>query len=386
MVWLFLDVGYEFGGVAIGDEYNIQPSGNLDFNAGCFQLVNCKVLTSDVTAIPVNTTDDLYFVAAAKQTGSGHTATIRYFYKSLCVDSSTVAHSYASQTSGATNMKHTSNMGDGTNPALMLSVPSSKDSFIVKKSVSPEIVPPGDTVTYTITVINNSVDTTSFDRITDTLPSPLTFVAIHPSSQIDASNTTSIPSQGDGGTLEFIGGGTSAIFPYPEFVVEGKDSIKLIFTVAVPTGANGPYTNKVTLSTGTYTTPDTTADIYVGPAADAGNLPNMIDLDSDNDGIPDYQEVCGPTATSYSCMPGGYDPSGDQDNDGVPNYLDASDVNFTATCTDANADGICDTPDPSIDEDGDGIPDYLDLDSDNDGIPDLVEAGGTDTDGGWQSR
>ena len=33
------------------------------------------------------------------------------------------------------------------------------------------------------------------------------------------------------------------------------------------------------------------------------------------------------------------------------------------------------------DTDGDGLADYLDLDSDNDGIADIVEAGGTDTDG-----
>ena len=36
---------------------------------------------------------------------------------------------------------------------------------------------------------------------------------------------------------------------------------------------------------------------------------------------------------------------------------------------------------PTPDSDGDGYADYLDLDSDNDGIADIVEAGGTDTDG-----
>ena len=36
------------------------------------------------------------------------------------------------------------------------------------------------------------------------------------------------------------------------------------------------------------------------------------------------------------------------------------------------------------DDDGDGIPNSLDLDSDNDGIPDIIEAGGTDTDGDGQ--
>jgi len=35
----------------------------------------------------------------------------------------------------------------------------------------------------------------------------------------------------------------------------------------------------------------------------------------------------------------------------------------------------------TADIDMDGQPDYNDLDADNDGIPDLIEMGGTDTDG-----
>lgn len=378
-----VDVTYSFGGVSVGDEYNIQPAGNLTFDAGCFQLVNCKVLSSTVTAIPVNATDELYYIAAAKQTGSGFNATIRYYYKSLCVGTSTETHAYASQTSGATNMKHTSNIGDASNVNIELGVPATPDSFAIKKSISQSVATPGDTVCYTVTVTNTSIDTASFDQISVILPGAFTFVAIDGSSGIDNSNATAIPAQGAGGTLYFIGGGTSAIFPYPEFVLEGGDSIKLIFKVAIPSGASpGSYQNQANMTSGTYTTsPNVTTDIYIGLDHDGDGLADRVDLDSDNDGIPDYQEVCGPTATSYSCMPGGFDPSGDQDNDGIPNYLDASDVNFTATCADVGLDGICDSPVAAIDNDGDGIPDFLDLDSDNDGIPDLVEAGGTDTDG-----
>ena len=92
---------------------------------------------------------------------------------------------------------------------------------------------------------------------------------------------------------------------------------------------------------------------------DLDGLINSIDLDSDNDGIPDLVEA------------GGIDTNGD----GVVDVL-----------TDTDSDGLVDTYDTSnggvnianLDTDGDGIKNAYDLDSDNDGIPDLVEAGGTD--------
>ena len=94
------------------------------------------------------------------------------------------------------------------------------------------------------------------------------------------------------------------------------------------------------------------------------------DIDDDNDGITDYVEVCGNGATSFGCLVGGSDPSGDNDDDGIINFRDAD---FGTL----NAAGCL----ASIDKDGDGIPDYLDLDSDNDGIPDVVEAYGVDVNG-----
>jgi hypothetical protein len=64
----------------------------------------------------------------------------------------------------------------------------------------------------------------------------------------------------------------------------------------------------------------------------------------------------------------------DTDADGVPDVDDLDDDN----------DGILDTVENaqlSADTDGDGIPNRLDLDSDNDGINDVDEAIGTDIDG-----
>ncbi|MGB5979084.1 MAG: T9SS type A sorting domain-containing protein, partial [Cyclobacteriaceae bacterium] len=90
---------------------------------------------------------------------------------------------------------------------------------------------------------------------------------------------------------------------------------------------------------------------------DNDGVADEVDLDDDNDGIPDLTEV-------------GYagDPSGDDDNDAIPNYRDTDYSGFT----DSNFDEV----DDNADFDLDGIPNHLDLDSDNDGMSDAREANG----------
>jgi hypothetical protein len=102
---------------------------------------------------------------------------------------------------------------------------------------------------------------------------------------------------------------------------------------------------------------------------DNDGLSANCDIDDDNDGIPDVIELCGLGATDFTCL-GGTDPGLDDDGDGIINYRDPD------YCT-LNANGVC----ASMDADGDGVPNHLDLDADNDGIADIVEAGGTDTNG-----
>ncbi|MEP7280085.1 MAG: T9SS type A sorting domain-containing protein [Bacteroidota bacterium] len=97
---------------------------------------------------------------------------------------------------------------------------------------------------------------------------------------------------------------------------------------------------------------------------DLDGIPNQMDLDSDNDGIPDVVEAGGVDANGD----GRIDNFTDTDNDGLSQNVDA---NNTGQLGSGNGLGLRDT-------DGDGIPDYLDLDSDNDGIPDIIEAGGVD--------
>lgn len=101
---------------------------------------------------------------------------------------------------------------------------------------------------------------------------------------------------------------------------------------------------------------------------DLDGIPNNLDLDSDNDGIPDTVESFGVDANGD----GKIDNYSDTDGDGLSQNVDATGpgVNFIY----GSGLGL-----GALDTDGDGIPNYLDLDSDNDGIPDTVEAFGSDS-------
>jgi uncharacterized repeat protein (TIGR01451 family) len=99
--------------------------------------------------------------------------------------------------------------------------------------------------------------------------------------------------------------------------------------------------------------------------ADRDGIPNHLDLDSDNDGIPDVAESFGVDANGD----GRIDNYTDTDNDGFSQNVDGNStgvLNSGAGLT-------------GIDTDADGVANYLDKDSDNDGIPDSMEIYGADT-------
>ena len=94
-------------------------------------------------------------------------------------------------------------------------------------------------------------------------------------------------------------------------------------------------------------------------------IATCIPKDSDGDGIADQNDL-------------------DTDNDGIPDFVESQGQNVVALShVDANADGIDDIFGAGIipaDTDNDGVTNYLDLDSDNDGIHDLDESGSGATD------
>ncbi len=128
--------------------------------------------------------------------------------------------------------------------------------------------------------------------------------------------------------------------------------------------------------------------------SDGDGTSDVLDLDSDNDGIPDATE--GSVDSDDDGTPDYLDTDSDNDGvlditegnidtdgDGIPDYIDTA---GGIGGGDSDGDGIADSdecpayPGDCPDSDGDGIRDYLDTDSDNDGIPDAIE-GNADSDG-----
>ncbi len=105
---------------------------------------------------------------------------------------------------------------------------------------------------------------------------------------------------------------------------------------------------------------------------DRDSVPNHLDVDSDNDGVPDIVENRG--ATLDMDRDGRVDAPLDADSDGVSDQFDADDLD----------NGVTAPKESPLDFDASGVPDFRDLDADGDGISDLIEAGGEDTAGNGQ--
>jgi len=130
--------------------------------------------------------------------------------------------------------------------------------------------------------------------------------------------------------------------------------------------------------------------------SDGDSIPDIIDVDDDNDTIPD--DVEGTSDTDLDGVPDCLDI--DSDNDGITDLFEAVAGSGLSLLVDADRDGKLDafvtvgengladvvehsaesstSKTGNADLDGDGVRDHQDLDVDNDGIPDVVEAGSSD--------
>lgn len=166
------------------------------------------------------------------------------------------------------------------------------------------------------------------------------------------------------------------------------------------------------LMTGVDGNADGRADSWPNKNLDRDLRPDAYDMDSDGDGIVDVIEAGLPDANLNGVVDGVFGTSGwsnavssllslnlpntdgsgnpnyldiDSDNDGIPDNIEGmSTVGYIMpTTTDTDGDGLVNTYDNVVgfggsgifvyDHDGDGTPDYRDLDTDGDGQLDIVE-------------
>jgi len=226
------------------------------------------------------------------------------------------------------------------------------------------------TVTVTDAVGNETVDTTSGELTIDpTLPSEPSVVSqttdnttptITGTAELNSSTTLTVELDG---TLYSDGEGQ---------LISNPDGS---WTLALPSP----------LGVGVYDVIATVTDARGNAVTDGtvSELTILIDLDDDNDGIPDTPE--GTRDTDGDGQPDFQDL--DSDNDGIADIVEVQgeDANHDFRIdnfVDLNNNGLSDElevlPFELVDTDGDLVPDFLDLDSDNDGLSDLLESGGVD--------
>jgi hypothetical protein len=235
-----------------------------------------------------------------------------------------------------------------------------------------------NTVTLTVTDVNgNSSSCTAIitvqDNIAPSLACPADLVTGPDANSCSATVTYSVPVASDN-----CSGVTVAL-------ISGPASGSLL--------APGTYTvsYRATDAVGNFTDCSFIINVNPGSDHDGDAVCDNVDLDDDNDGIPDMAEGGFALDTDGDGVPDRFDL--DSDNDGIYDALESGSAQpFTSgvlngpvtslgipSSVDGNSDGTIDYT--VSDSDGDGTIDSMELDSDGDGCPDVLEAGYTDANG-----
>jgi len=186
--------------------------------------------------------------------------------------------------------------------------------------------------------------------------------------------TTTNPTNGtvvinDGGTPNDPSDDTITYSPDAAFV--GNDSFTYTICDDIGNCSTAIVTVIVTDVIDLDSDNDGIVDSFEDLNLDADNDPSTDPTDTDGDGIPDYLDI-------------------DSDDDGVPDNVEAQTTSgyIPPIGVDSNNNGLDDAYENGgniglfpIDTDGDSLPDYLDDDSDDDGIPDNIEAHDFDQNG-----
>jgi hypothetical protein len=188
-----------------------------------------------------------------------------------------------------------------------------------------------------------------------------------------AGTTTTVTPVLIGGFYQFVA--TYVIPPTFTTVSNNGDRYRLMVATNVPNLANGcGYSDIIPIQI--------TVNVCIDIDDDNDGIPDYVEFnnplalgDHDNDGIPNWNDTNYPgfVDNNFDGVNDRFDWGADADNDGVANFIDTDFPGFV----DSNGDNVND----NADQDLDGIINQYDLDSDNDGLPDVVESYGVDTNG-----
>jgi hypothetical protein len=190
----------------------------------------------------------------------------------------------------------------------------------------------------------------------------------------------------------------SCTFSVPDYTALGSASDNCSASItqvspAIGASQSGDFTVTLRATDAAGNTDECTFDVTIELDTDGDCTSNSLDLDDDNDGIPDAEE---PGDTDGDGVPDSVDL--DSDNDGIYDLVEAGhgevdadqDGRVDGAASDFGSNGLLNdletTPDNGVldytvsDSDGDGNIDSTELDSDGDGCNDVVEAGYLDPD------
>ncbi len=236
----------------------------------------------------------------------------------------------------------------------------------------------GDCSTATVTIDVLPIVDALDDTIATNEDTPIDILVLDNDNDIPANGTITATNPANG-TIFINDGGTA---------LDISDDI-ITYTPAL--GFDGT-------DTFTYTICDTTTNCSTATVTVLVNPVDVVDLDSDNDGILDsFEDLNADNDNDPSTNITDSDGDGfadyldiDSDNDGIPDNIEAqTTADYIAPSgDDANANGVDDAYEQNgnlgiipEDTDGDLLPDYVDEDSDNDNVPDNIEAHDLDKDG-----
>jgi len=232
-------VTYTVGNVQSGDESDFQVAVSSSFDPTKVTLLSTKVYSSAVPGIAAGTTDSLYFITGNGSNGA--TVKVIWTFRITGVNFTTSLLPCAGSTSGSTNYKYALNtsLGSGT----PITVSSSANPLTITKTSDQSLYHVNNTATFTVTIGNPSIYDVTIDKVIDSLPPGFTFVTFHASSQVTASNSTSVPAAGATNSITFEGG----VVPggYTSYRVPAGGSLIIKYTATAPSSSTSNLTTTV---------------------------------------------------------------------------------------------------------------------------------------------